>query len=824
MAEQRLIGRWFRQGELEGRRKSIIAGPGDAAIVIRNGEYGEPHTEAKVYTKPPIPNPFSSDDIEVLLADLNPFNITYELWGSDDSGTPIVRIRNPVLSKDDKLVTGHVTLSLEVDAERPGLLFRLRQGQQSITAEDIAMVIRDVFLAHVITAEVAEINSADLRGTTGVLKALWTATQLQLEEFLKAYGLKLTNFAPALLPADIRPQDVTSPAFVKPPIPPDVPPVPVQRPPRWRFLVYTIVVIAIAIFVGSMILSDDEPENSTAVLDENIHVSMASSITKWEWLEAAAEAFNLKSQSDPDYQIAGKSVQIDILLEKDPLSGRERHWNSPTQVSATLNGDIEPTVLSPASSTWIAKLNKDWSTSDAGRAHGADTNEALVRGISPSLLSTPIVIAMWQSRAEALGCWPVSQPHCTWERIRDLAIDPIGWGAVGRDDWKSFHFGYAYVGESDVGTQTAVLVCMMGIQKTKGLTVDDVSTTNECGSAIADIESSIVHRGTSSPLILDAMLSGGPAFLDAVTTYEKNVIGFNLQHPDSPWGPLVSIYPQDGTVIADHTFAILDNAPWVSESQIAGAELFRNFLFAPEQQGLLLGYGIRPNDPSVELGSPIDTATGASATANLNALDVPEVLVVDQVTEVWRKLKKPANVCLVFDKSGSMQGEKIREALTGAGQFVAEMDSSDWLCWQPFDSEVYPITEGHNSDIGEDLRAVIGDTTAKGQTALYDAITSAFLTVQGRRDAQGDSGRYGIVVLSDGEDNGSISTLGELEKLLTPLESDISGIQVHIIGVGDDADDQVLSKIAGFTNGGHYWKVKDPSTIEAVYRRISKYW
>ena len=141
-----------------------------------------------------------------------------------------------------------------------------------------------------------------------------------------------------------------------------------------------------------------------------------------------------------------------------------------------------------------------------------------------------------------------------------------------------------------------------------------------------------------------------------------------------------------------------------------------------------------------------------------------------------------------------------------------------------FDSEVYSITEGENSDIGEDLRAVIGDTSAKGQTALYDAVSSAFSTIKKRRAEQGDSGRYGIVVLSDGEDNGSISTLSELEQLLTPRESDISGIQVHIIGVGDDADDQVLSKIAGFTDGGRYWKVKDTSTIEAVYRRISKYW
>ena len=60
--------------------------------------------------------------------------------------------------------------------------------------------------------------------------------------------------------------------------------------------------------------------------------------------------------------------------------------------------------------------------------------------------------------------------------------------------------------------------------------------------------------------------------------------------------------------------------------------------------------------------------------------------------------------------------------------------------------------------------------------------------------------------------------------MLRPTESNQAGIQVHTIGIGDDAEDQVLAKIANFSHGGRYWKVKDPAAIEAVYKRISKYW
>ena len=326
-----------------------------------------------------------------------------------------------------------------------------------------------------------------------------------------------------------------------------------------------------------------------------------------------------------------------------------------------MRGEIEPTILSPASITWISKLNKEWKD-----LHGKEiSSDPEPR----SLLSTPVVIAMWESRARALGCWPTPEPEFTWKQIRDLAISPDGWGMVGHPEWGMFNFGYAYVGESDVGTQTAVLLCMMGLQKTAGITVADVTPNNDRGQAIADVEKVIVHRGTSSPLSLKAMETGGPAFLDAVTTYEKNVIGYNKANRENLQEPLVEVYPQDGTVVANHTFAIMDQAPWVTPDQVKGAEIFRDFLFTPEQQELLLESGLRPNDQTIKLGSPIDPSNGANPSANVVTLQVPDVLVIDQVIAVWRDVKKPANIVVVFDKSGSMQRKK-------SPKHVSELKSS----------------------------------------------------------------------------------------------------------------------------------------------------
>ena len=60
-----------------------------------------------------------------------------------------------------------------------------------------------------------------------------------------------------------------------------------------------------------------------------IPIFMASSITKWEWLDAAVEGFNAASLSTPDLQVEGKPIHVKVLLVEDPLTGKLRHWNSP---------------------------------------------------------------------------------------------------------------------------------------------------------------------------------------------------------------------------------------------------------------------------------------------------------------------------------------------------------------------------------------------------------------------------------------------------------------------------------------------------------------
>jgi Ca-activated chloride channel family protein len=170
-----------------------------------------------------------------------------------------------------------------------------------------------------------------------------------------------------------------------------------------------------------------------------------------------------------------------------------------------------------------------------------------------------------------------------------------------------------------------------------------------------------------------------------------------------------------------------------------------------------------------------------------------------------------------------MAGGKIGAASKGAQEFVQRMDRDDRLIWMPFDSRVYPPVEGSGAELGEELMGQIGSTPAGGGTALYDAILSADERLQGMRSMYGDTLRYGIVVLSDGQDTNSSRSLTHLEARLTPQEIDPTGVQIHTVAIGKDADERVLKRIANAAHGS-FWKGQTVGEMVSVYRAIATYY
>ena len=154
--------------------------------------------------------------------------------------------------------------------------------------------------------------------------------------------------------------------------------------------------------------------------------------------------------------------------------------------------------------------------------------------------------------------------------------------------------------------------------------------------------------------------------------------------------------------------------------------------------------------------------------------------------------------------------------------FLDRIDAHDEVLWIPFDGTVqHAALRGRESQ--KAIAGEVSTTTAGGGTALYDAVLQAYSQLNAMRRSDPSGKRYGIVVLSDGQDMNSRSTLAQVQTTLQPEEREPTGIQIHTIGIGGDADEGVLKKIAR-AGHGRYWKGNSTGDMVTIYRAIVTYY
>ena len=208
--------------------------------------------------------------------------------------------------------------------------------------------------------------------------------------------------------------------------------------------------------------------------------------------------------------------------------------------------------------------------------------------------------------------------------------------------------------------------------KQRGLTESDLQTA-ELKQFMSEVESSVIHYGTSTGFFADRMFQRGPSYLSAAVMYENLIVAQESKrlNGQSAQIPVVAIYPKEGTFWSNHPYAIV-NAPWVTPEQKEAAGLFENFLLDKPQQLKALELGFRPADPSISLSSPLDSQHGVDTNQPQTILEVPSAPVIEGIQGLWRQTKKPVDLVVVMDISGSMEGDKITTARSSLLQVRAK--------------------------------------------------------------------------------------------------------------------------------------------------------
>lgn len=162
--------------------------------------------------------------------------------------------------------------------------------------------------------------------------------------------------------------------------------------------------------------------------------------------------------------------------------------------------------------------------------------------------------------------------------------------------------------------------------------------------------------------------------------------------------------------------------------------------------------------------------------------------------KIWKEEKdsgKPIIAVFVADISGSMDGVPINELRKSLINGSGYINSNNYIGLVSFNNDVYKNLEIDKFDINQRayFNGAVQNLSATGGTATYDALLVALDMVLTKKE-EIPNAKTMIVLLSDGMQNRGCS-LSTATNILENLE-----VPVYTIGYGDEAEHDVLSKIA----------------------------
>ncbi|MGZ4385412.1 MAG: type II secretion system F family protein [Gaiellaceae bacterium] len=174
-------------------------------------------------------------------------------------------------------------------------------------------------------------------------------------------------------------------------------------------------------------------------------------------------------------------------------------------------------------------------------------------------------------------------------------------------------------------------------------------------------------------------------------------------------------------------------------------------------------------------------------------------------------LGKAKAVVLALDRSQSMRGVALADALSAAKLFTARSGRNDQLSLLAFGSSAIALTPfATEGSVGEALRTVVVDSQ-KG-TALYDAVVLAAHSIA----QQPLQGRV-IILLTDGRDYGSQRSLED-----AVFAARVAHAPVYAVGIeGPQFDSAPLVELSSQT-GGRFIATGSTAGLKQIYAGIAR--
>jgi len=184
-----------------------------------------------------------------------------------------------------------------------------------------------------------------------------------------------------------------------------------------------------------------------------------------------------------------------------------------------------------------------------------------------------------------------------------------------------------------------------------------------------------------------------------------------------------------------------------------------------------------------------------------------------EVSEFFGADTLPTAIVLVLDHSGSMGEQRASVLQSAAELYIQNKRTADGIAIIKYDNKVAIETP-----LTSDKKRLLKDVKIEGlrgyggATALLDGINRG---VQILGNATG-YGRRSIVILTDGNENASNTTKGQVIK-----NANLTGVNVFTVGFGDYISEDYLKAIASYTEGTYY-HIFNTSDFRWIFGDIDK--
>lgn len=598
--------------------------------------------------------------------------------------------------------------------------------------------------------------------------------------------------------------------------------------PRRRFT--TVLALGAALTLALAGCSAGNGGSNTAGGSSNdgcTSVVVATSSEKVNLMEALGEKFK-KSAEHQGLKTCATVRPVNVA------SGKAAQYLSDSTKEWALGADTAPSVWSPASTVWTDRV-------------ASISGEQVVAG-AESFAKTPVVFGVPESMARALGYpgKPVSIAQ-----IKGLIENPEGWGALGKSIWGSFKIAKTNPNTSTTGLSMLLMQSYAASGKAKDLTAADVQQSEAFNRVF---ESGAIHYGDTTGKVLqnlaDKTSGKGSSYVSAIALEETSLYNYNIGNPDShtvqpgetltpPAEKLVAVYPAEGSMWSDNPAVVL-NAAWVTPAQKTASQAFVKFLHTSEAQKLLPKYGFRPLDSSVDVSQYLNDTVGIDPKRPAIALPQPAPEVVSAALDQWTAIRKPSAILQLIDISGSMDESigdgktRLDGALAGSTTTLGQVRPTDEIGVWAFTTGLQSKIDGKNvpgvavvrpfGPLGGDkegLKSEIDDlaNSQRAGTPLYDALSSAYDYMK----QHAEEGRINaIVVLSDGEDTDSSTTLNSLIQRINTDQKEGGNrkpVRIFAIAYSNAADKSSLERLAK-ASGGQVFDASDPTKITETFQSV----